>query len=142
MDLAKKPTRDVESEIDAVLNQDKYPEFEAIKENLDFEKTIKEDPVPQGKHIKKIFGYYKVDLADILKLNLWNRSIYSTDKISRLFLSANFEQQKKYLVKKRQVPMNFWFLIIILMAAGVGIIVLILIIRMSAGGNPLAGVLP
>ena len=120
----KKP-KSIEEEIDEIIGD--TPEMEFVKGNLQFDKEIEQDPIHPKECEVNVFGYYPIDLHGILKINPWKRSIYTTDKLCRLFLTANFEQMKKYLTKKRQIPTNIWFFVIITIAVAAAVVLIFLI---------------
>jgi len=114
----------VESKIDHIFNVAELPpELKVVDENIRFEKQLAEKPIPAGIGKVDVFGT-TWDTNSILKGNYWRRSIYTTDKLCKLFLKADLNQKKKYLSKRN--PMSFdlkWLLII----AVVGVVALLVI---------------
>jgi len=119
------PADDIGREVDDILNQNPS-ELKKVAENLSFIKAVQDNNVPKGKVVVDAFGAEKFDLSDILKENIWDRSIFTTDTICRMFLNANIEQLKKYLPKKTKMGFQYWW-IVILMVVGVVVIMLILL---------------
>ena len=101
------------------------PELKIVGDNLEFEKTVEKHPIPPGIGKVKVFekekgkDYETWDINAILKGNYWRRSIYTTDKMCKLFLKASIETQKKYFKKKNAMEFNFWWLVV-LIAIGLG----------------------
>jgi len=115
----------VDEEIDKLLNKhDLPPELKVVDENIQFEKKVQEHPVTSGVGKVDVFGT-SWDINSILKGNYWRRSIYTTDKLCKLFLKADLKQKEKYLRKRN--PMGFNFLWIILLMVG-GIVALLVIV--------------
>ena len=100
------------------------PELKVVGDNMAFEKKVEESPIPSGIGKVKVFGYETWDINGILKGNYWRRSIYTTDKLCKLFLKADLNQKKKYLKKRNAMGFNFMWLIII---AVIGIVALLVI---------------
>lgn len=108
------------------------PELRMVGENMVFEKEAEEHPIPPRVGEVKVFGYETWDINSILKGNYWRRSIYTTDKLCKLFLKADLNQKKKYLRKKNPQEFNLLFLLIILFGVVIGIIAIIMF--MGIGG--------
>lgn len=113
-----------DDQMDKVFDDITPLELQRLKSNLNFIDRIKQKPIPPGVVAPIIFGVKIIDINAILKNNIWNRSIFTVDKLCKMFLKADLEQKKKYLKKKR--PMSFdlkWLLIII-----IGIFMVLLIV--------------
>jgi len=119
-------------EIAQILDEDPTPEIKEADDNLDFEKEIVEDPIPSGIGEVNVFNCETWDVNMMLKGNYWGRTIYTTDKICKLFLKWNLERQLKYLKKKN--PMSFeWKWLLLLIAGGVGALILIILLLPQLG---------
>ena len=104
------------------------PELKLVGENMAFEKQVEEHPVPPGIGKVNVFGCETWDINSILKGNYWRRSIYTTDKLCKLFLKADLNQKKKYLRKKNPSGMNFFWIMIIMFGVVVAIMVMIFLL--------------
>jgi len=62
---------------------------------------MKTKKIDSGYENVSVFGVKNVNINAILKDNLLDRSIFTTDKLCRMFLSCTLEQLKKY--EKRNV---------------------------------------
>jgi len=116
----------VEDEVD-VLFESRPMELKKIRDNKKFISEIEKDPLPVKVASIPVFGT-SVDFNAILKDNIWNRSTYIVDMLCDMFLHMDIERKKKYLAKKRKMPMNMIWLIIVMIAAGIGIIVMLLVL--------------
>lgn len=125
---------DIEEEL-TNLFKDRPQELEKIRDNKKFIQEIEDNPVDMDVASIPVFGE-SVDFNAILKDNIWDRSMYTVDMLCDMFLHMNIKRMLKYEAKKRKTPMNIIWLLIILMAAGVGIIVLILFLK----GGGLGGI--
>lgn len=101
------------------------PELRMVGENMKFEKDVEEKPIPPKVGEVKVFGYETWDINSILKGNYWRRSIYTTDKLCKLFLKADLNQKKKYLAKKNPQGFNLFWIVIIMFGVVIGIMALI-----------------
>jgi len=113
--------------VDKILEGRSPSEIERVKDNREFIKKIKDKPLPKGKDIVKVFGVRDVNLNAILKDNIWNRSIFTTDHLCRVVFTMRFEQIRKYLAKKRSKPFDMWFLVIIIIAVVAAIIIILVL---------------
>ncbi len=117
----------IEDKIDKIL-EGKPEALKRVRDNRMFIKTIKNQKVKKDKENVKVFGVRDVNINAILKDNIWNRSIFTTDKLCRLFLGANLEQLKKYEKKKRIMPMNFGWILLLMVGIVIAILVLIFLL--------------
>lgn len=102
------------------------PELQKVSENLEFLDKIKDKPLPPGTGATKVFGVETWDINMILKDNIWNRSIWTVDKLVKLFLKADLKQKEKYLKKRN--PMDFnWLWLFILIGVGLAAVMLIIL---------------
>ena len=116
----------MDEELDKIFKERGLPpELKVVGDNMAFEKKVEENPVPPGIGEVKVFGYETWDINAILKGNYWRRSIYTTDKICKLFLKADLNQKKKYLSKRNPMGFNMKWLLII---AIVGIVFMLVIV--------------
>lgn len=118
---------DVDDAIDKLL-QEHPVELKKIKDNKKFISEIETKPLPTEVASIPVFGT-SVDLNAILKNNIWDRTAYFIDMECDTFAHMTLEQLKKYLAKKRKMPMNIIWLMIILMGVGVAVNILILFLK-------------
>ena len=110
--------------IDKILDEKSLPhELKKVSENLNFEKKLEQKPIPRGIGKVNVFGT-TWDINAILKGNYWNRNIYTTDKLCKLFLKADLNQKKKYLAKKNPQRINIFFLLILMVGGIVALLVI------------------
>ena len=110
----------------------KSVESQRIYDNIKFADTVERDPIVSKKFDKKVFNFETVNLNHYINQRIWPRSIYTTDKLVRLAMSAKLEFLKRYLSKKRHVSMNMiWLLIAMFGVAVVILIVLFLLPRLG-----------
>jgi hypothetical protein len=124
---------DVHNAIDDLINQSPI-ELKKVTDNLAFINKITDKPLEPGKFLVPVFGCEIVDIAAILKKNIYNRSIFTVDKLCKLFLKMDLEQKKKYLRKKRPMDFNYMWLIILLIGIPIVIVVLVLLVPKLMGG--------
>jgi len=113
----------IDDSIDNIL-KDRPEALKQVKNNRRFKKRISNKRVHPDNENVKVFGVKNVNLNAILKDNLWDRSIFTTDKLCRMFLSMTLEQLKKYERKKRAIPLNMLWIIMIM----IGVVVVILVV--------------
>lgn len=114
---------DIRDEIDSVLSRTPL-ELKRVTDNLKFIDEIQKNPIPSNTKTVKVFGWETIDVNAILKNNIWNRSIFTVDKLCKLFLKMDLEQKKKYLRKKRPLGFNFLWLMFLI----VGIVIFLLVV--------------
>lgn len=122
----------VEYNVDEIL-KDKPEALKRVKNNRRFKKHIRVRRVAPSHENIQVFGVKNVNVNAILKDNLWDRSIFTTDKLCRMFLSATLEQLKKYEKKKRTVPLNMMWIFMILIGVVVAILVVLFLLPKFAG---------
>lgn len=115
--------KDINEKVDGVLSRTP-PELEKVNENLDFIKQIEKEPLDSDTYTYESFGYETVDISAILKKNIWNRSIFTVDKLCKLFLKMDLEQKKKYLRKKRGLDFNWTWMILLVMGVAIALLVI------------------
>lgn len=134
------PTEKINSLRKQKTTTQQYREYEPVKEdvkknipkgeglkkmidNIRFTNTVNDSPVM----LKKTYRGYThrvMDFSHFLNLRLYPRSIYTTDKLLRLVASSTLEQLKKYLSKKRKVPIDALFVVLII----VGVVAVVMVI--------------
>lgn len=112
------------------------PELQIVGENMDFEKTVEEHPIASGVGATKVFGCETWDINSIQKGNYWRRTIYTTDKLCKLFLKADLNQKRKYLRKKNPTNFNFFWIMIIMFGVVVAIMVIMFLVPRLGGVLP------
>lgn len=119
---------DVDKAVDKLFGKENMPpELCMVDENLRFEKDITENPIPKGVGRVDCFGTCW-DIDSILKGNYWRRSIYTTDKLCKLFLKADLNQKKKYLAKRNPSSFSFYWIMIIMFGVVVAILIMIFLL--------------
>lgn len=122
----------LDQQIDEML-KDKPEALKRVKDNRLFKKRIRFRRVAPEHENVEVFGGKSVNINAILKDNLWDRSIFTTDKLCRMFLSMTLEQLKKYERKRRVVPLNMmWIILIIIGVVAVLLVVMFLLPRLGA----------
>jgi len=110
-------------------------DLEKIKDNIKFANEVQDNPVVTDKYDKRVFNCDVININPYIEQQAWPSSLYFIDKLIRLNTKASLEWMKRYLSKKRHVPMNMIWLLILLFAVGIVIvIVLFLILPMIGGG--------
>lgn len=122
----------IENRIDRLLS-DKPEALQRVKDNRRFKKRIRFRRIQPSHENVKVFGVKNVNINAILKDNLWDRSIFTTDKLCRMFLSMTLEQLKKYEKKKRSVPLNMMWIIMIMIGVVVAILVALFLLPRIGG---------
>jgi len=141
-DLGDKDKKDKETEIDRIRKhlESLPPELKLVDDNLEFEKQVEEKPIPPGVGKVTVFDtkngkkYETWDINAILKGNYWRRSIYTTDKMCKLFLKASIETQKKYFKKKNIMEFQ-WLWLLLLIGLGIGGLVFVMIFILPGLGG-------
>jgi len=107
------------------------PELKRVQQNLEFIKTLIEEPLTKGKHAETIFNAETIDpLTEVYGDNIWNRSIYTVDELCDMNESATLEQRIKYRLKKRKVDSKMLFLLLLLGFGGLCIVLLFFLLPM------------
>lgn len=109
----------------------KSVELQKVQENLGHIQEMKEDPVKPGEYTQRVFGVETVDMSVIEMNNIWDRSIFTTDKLSRMFLGWTIDQLTKYEKKKRHMDSKLLFLLILV---GFGGAIAIIMFFLMFGG--------
>lgn len=122
----------LEDKVDNILSS--RPEaLRKVKDNRAFVKKLKTKKVKDEHDNVQVYGYIDVPINAILKDNIWNRSIFTTDKLCRMHLGATLEQLKKYEKKKRGVPLNFLWIILLILGITIVIVVIIFLLPKIQG---------
>ena len=118
---------DLNRRIDEIL-EDRPDALKLRKDNRMFINKLEEQQVDPKEEIVKVFGVKSVNVNAMLKDNIWNRSIFTTDKLCRLFLGCNLEQLKKYEKKKRVMSLNMMWILIIMFGVVIAILVMVFLL--------------
>jgi len=111
-------------------------ELKKTTENLGWINNIREHLpfIKKHKFQTEVFGVEKVNLDDILMLNIWDRSILTTDAVSRLVFKMTLEQLRKYLPKKTAKGFEYWWLILLMIIGGGAILLIIIFLLPQLSG--------
>jgi len=120
---------DLNKQIDKVL-EGRPDALKLRRDNREFINEIEEKQVKKDVATVKVFGVKSVNVNAILKDNIWNRSIFTTDKLCRLFLGCTLEQLKKYERKKRTMGINLMWVLIIVFGMVIAIMVMFFLLPM------------
>lgn len=111
------------------------PEYKRAVSNMRWIDRFIKKPIVKGAHAVQVFGCETVDpRTQVYGDNIWNRSIYTVDELCDIFDSATYEQQGKYITKKRKVGGNLKALLILLGVGGGATIFMILMFMSGFGG--------
>ena len=97
-------------------------DLERVQDNIKFAAEIQQQPVTSDKHDKKIFNHKTVNFNHYIKGQAWPESIFNIDKLLRLNTAASFEWQKRYLKKKRTMPLDIFWVILIFIIVGAALL--------------------
>ena len=123
----------VDEKVDKILAG--RPEvLKKVKDNRSFINKIKTHRVKDAVARVRVYGYRDVNINAILKDNIWNRSIFTTDKLCRMHLGATLEQLKKYQKKKRHAPINFFFILLIILGIIAAVVIILILLPKFTGG--------
>jgi hypothetical protein len=106
----------------------KSAEAQRVFDNIKFGDRVEEQPITSKRYDKLVMGYVYITFNNYIHNRIWPRSIYTTDKITRLAVSAKLEFLKRYLSKKRHVPMNLIWIIIIMFIVVIVIVIVLLLL--------------
>ena len=131
----KKPDgniKDAHKKIDELIMQGISPsEQQRLRDNRKFIKEISDKPLPRGKDKIRVFGVQDVNINAILKDNIWNRGIFTTDHLCRVVFQLRYEQIRKWLSQKRKKPFEAWLLILIIVGAAIALVVVLLLMNIN-----------
>lgn len=105
----------------------KSQQVQETYDNLKFRNEVREDPIVTNIN-RNVMNVVVVNLNKFLNLQLWKRGIYTTDKLIRLAMSAKLEFLKRYLSKKRSVPMNMIYILIIIFTVVIVIVIVLFLL--------------
>jgi flagellar biosynthesis chaperone FliJ len=137
---------DVEKKIDSITKKDgQYAtsssdkkdipmELKKVKDNLDFINKVNESNIKKGAVTTEVFGCETVDISSILKMNLWNRSIYTVDMLDKMIAKMTLNQLKKYLPKKGKKGFEYWWLVLLIIMGGIAITLVIVFLLPRLAG--------
>ena len=103
-------------------------ELQKVHDNLSYIQEIKNNPIKPGEYSHNVFGFETVDMSVIESNNIWDRSIFTTDKLCRMFLSWTVDQLLKYERKKRRMDSKMLWLLILLGGGGLAVFIIFLLI--------------
>ena len=122
---------DIGDKVDEIL-KDRPDDLRRVKDNRKFIRYIKENKVKEGDAEVPVFGVKSVNINAILKDNIQNHSIFTIDKLCRMYRSMTIEKLKKYQRKKRAVPIYMIWIVIMLFAA-IMVVIIVLFLLPSLG---------
>lgn len=115
---------DVRDDIDYLLD-DSPGDLKRIQENRAFIRKAKTKPIPEEDAKVKVFGVKSVNLNAILKKNIEGRNITTVDHLCKMYLDMTIEQRQKYQRRRRKVPFNLLFILLLAIGAAVGLMILL-----------------
>ena len=118
---------DLEKSVDEILS-DRPDALKLRRDNRNFINKLETHKIKPEYETVKVFGVKAVNVNAILKDNIWNRSVFTTDKLCRLFLGCNLEQLKKYEKKKRTISFNIMWLLIIMFGVVIAVLVMVFLL--------------
>jgi hypothetical protein len=124
--------KDIDKKIDDIFSESPM-ELRKTTDNFKFIEKVRKNPIKPGKYAVDVFGVEKVDLNSILMMNMWDRSILTTDAVSKLVLKMTLEQLKKYLPKKTKKGFEYWWLVILMAVGGLAILLMIVFLLPKLG---------
>jgi len=123
----KEEHKDVARDVDVFL-ENQPEELKRVRENRVFLKNVEEKPIPEENAEIETFRYKKedgkigvssVNLNAILKDNIRGRDVWTIDHLCKMFLEMTFEDLAKFRKKKRPLPFDLkWLIILIFAVAG------------------------
>jgi len=100
-----------------------------IHDNRNFIKEITDNPLQEKKAHIKVFGVQDVNINAILKDNIWNRGIFTTDHLCRVVFQLRYEQIKKWLAQKRKKPFEHWMLVLLIVGVAIALVVILILMN-------------
>jgi len=111
-----------------VFDQD----VERVRDNFNFANKVENEPVVTKEFDKNIFGVKVLNFNHYILQQAWPSSFYFIDKLIRLNTKASMEWQKRYLSKKRTVPMKMiWLLIVFVVIIFIIVLIWLLLPRFT-----------
>jgi len=129
----------VDAAIDKILEGRSPSEAQRLKDNRKFLKEVEDKPLPKHKEKIRVFGVQDVNINAILKDNIWNRSIFTTDHLCRVVFAMRLEQIKKYLGVKRKKPFEHWMLVLIIIGVAVALVIILILMNTNIDMGKLFG---
>jgi len=77
--------------------------------------------------VVKVFGVKNINLNAILKKNIENRSIFTVDHLCKMHYEMTLAQMLKNRKKKRPMPFNLIWLVILIIGVPAAIIILLVL---------------
>lgn len=110
--------------------------LEEIRENIKFVDKVVNNPVITDKFDGRKFNGDVININPYIEQQALPSSIYFVDKLIRLNTKASLEWMKRYLSKKRHVPMRMIWILLLLFGVGMAIVIIFLfIVPMMQGGG-------
>jgi hypothetical protein len=125
--IVSNDAEDVHQAIDTFLSGQSPSEIQRIKDNREFIKKIANHPLPKEKAHIKVFGVQDVNINAILKDNIWNRSIFTTDHLCRVVFGMRYEQIRKWLAQKRKKPFEHWMLVLLIIGVAIALVIVVIL---------------
>ena len=136
----EKDTEQIHRAIDDIITLGLSPsEQQRLKDNRRFIREITEKPLPDHVAHVKVFGVQDVNINAILKDNIWNRGIFTTDHICRTVFHMRYEQIRKWLAQKRKKPFEHWMLLMIIIGVAAALVIILLLMSMDINLGGLFG---
>lgn len=129
----------VNTAIDKIMEGRSPSEAQRLKDNKKFLKDVVDDPLPKDKETLRVFGVQDVNINAILKDNIWNRSIFTTDHLCRVVFGMRLEQIKKYLGVKRKKPFEHWMLVLLIIGVAVALVIILILMSVKIDPGKLFG---
>ena len=102
--------------------------LEQIRENIVFVDKVQNNPVNTESFNDMVFGVEIMNINPYIEQQALPSSIYFIDKLIRLNTKASLEWMKRYLAKKRHVPIQLIWILIIVFGVIVAIVVVLLLL--------------
>lgn len=131
-DAPEDKIKDIDKQIDDIFSASPM-ELRKTTDNFKFIEKMRNKPIKPGKFAIDVFGVEKVDLNSILMMNMWDRSILTTDAVSKLVLKMTLEQLKKYLPRKTKKGFEFWWLVLLIGVGGMAILLMVFFLLPKLG---------
>jgi hypothetical protein len=139
----EKPADDIDNihkKIESLIGNMRSPsERQRLEDNGRFIKDISQKPLPDDKAHIKVFGVQDVNINAILKDNIWNRGIFTTDHLCRVVFQLRYEQIKKWLAQKRKKPFEHWMLVLIIIGVAVALVIILILMNTNIDMGKLFG---
>lgn len=130
---------DINRVVDGFLQGQSPSEQQRLKDNRRFIKDVAENPLSDKKSHVKVFGVKDININAILKDNIWNRGIFTTDHLCRVVFQLRYEQIKKWLSQKRKKPFEHWMLVLIIVGVAIALVVILILMNTNINLGKLFG---